>query len=311
MAAENIAGDKLQAEGLLRGYNLIGCDVLNIGGYDLAAGMEFLKSLSEKSKITFISANLVDENNRPYFNGYKIIEKNGIKIGVVGITNHVPDHVKNVKALPYVDAAKQVIDKLKSQVKYVVLLANLNSNDSKNLTNEFPEVDYIFLSRDTQRTRQEQGQNEQGPFVYSSGDQGKFLTMVKIDIKNHKKPLINITEANSRVSSLKSRLNRLQEKEPQKKLEEIYSDQPNVLSLITDYRQQLLKYETILKEAVNTTNFESIPMDKNIGEDPEILKFVDETLASCNALRKKPIKADGLLTPTSGQVTKKTLDINK
>jgi 2',3'-cyclic-nucleotide 2'-phosphodiesterase (5'-nucleotidase family) len=49
---------KYQAKAFLEGYEKIGCDALNIGEYDLAAGYNFLKSLEENSKIPFISANL-------------------------------------------------------------------------------------------------------------------------------------------------------------------------------------------------------------------------------------------------------------
>ena len=45
LAAGNVVGDKKQAEGLLIGYETVGCDVLNVGGFDLAAGLDFLTSL--------------------------------------------------------------------------------------------------------------------------------------------------------------------------------------------------------------------------------------------------------------------------
>ena len=37
LAPQNAEGDKKQAEGILQGYEKIGCDALNIGGFDLAA----------------------------------------------------------------------------------------------------------------------------------------------------------------------------------------------------------------------------------------------------------------------------------
>jgi hypothetical protein len=60
-----------------------------------------------------------------------------------------------------------------------------------------------------------------------------------------------------------------------------------VLKLATDYREQLVKYESIMANAINTTKFQSIPLSKSVGEDSELLAFVDETLATCSALRKK------------------------
>ena len=42
---ESLPGVKYKAKAFLEGYEKIGCDALNIGEYDLAAGYKFLKSL--------------------------------------------------------------------------------------------------------------------------------------------------------------------------------------------------------------------------------------------------------------------------
>jgi 2',3'-cyclic-nucleotide 2'-phosphodiesterase (5'-nucleotidase family) len=59
----NLPNAKYKAKAFLEGYEKIGCDALNIGEYDLAAGYDFLKSLEQNSTIPFISANLKDEIN--------------------------------------------------------------------------------------------------------------------------------------------------------------------------------------------------------------------------------------------------------
>ena len=310
LAAPNAVADKKQAEGLLTGYETVGCDVFNVGGFDLAAGLEFLQSLKESTSIPFISSNLTHENGDLIFNSHHILEQNGFKIGVVGVTNNVPDHINDVKKLPYAESAIQVIDEIRSQVDFVVLLANIKRKNAKTFAEDIPNADYIFLSRDTQRTRPEKTQSENGPYVYASGNQGKFLTMVEIDVNDPSHPITNITEANGRITAINRRIEKLQNKDPGKPLEEIYADKPNVLKLITDYNQQLIKYETIMNDAVNTTIYESIPMDKKVGENDELLAFVDETLATCNALRKKKVKDTGLIKTKKSPILKETLNIN-
>ncbi len=118
---------------------------------------------------------------------------------------------------------------------------------------------------------------------------------------------MDISAAEGKIKSITKRLKKLQDKDPEKSLEEIYADKPNVLKLVEDYRQQLVKYETIMADAVNTTKYESVALSKKVGEDSELLTFVDETLASCNALRKKPIKASKsiITTPKKGPFKKK------
>jgi len=310
LAAPSITADKKQAEGLLKGYESVGCDVLNVGGFDLAAGLEFLLSLQEKTSIPFISSNLTDENGELLFPSHSILEQNGFKIGVVGVSNNIPDHITRVKKLPYAETAKETIESIRPEVDFVVLLANVKRKNSNTIAADIPNADYIFLSRDTQRTRPEKAQVENGPYVYSSGNQGKFLTMVEIKVNDTSQPITNITEANGKILALNKRIEKLQKKDPSKTLKDIYSDKPNVLKLITDYNQQLIKYETIMNNAVNTIIYESIPLGKKIGENDEILAFVDETLASCNALRPKKMSDSGTIKTKKSPIRKETLKIN-
>ena len=45
---------------ILDGYEKIGCDAINVGHYELAAGLPFLKEMDTECDIPFISANLRD-----------------------------------------------------------------------------------------------------------------------------------------------------------------------------------------------------------------------------------------------------------
>ena len=306
LANRNAEGDKLQAKGLLQGYETIGCDALNVGGFDLAAGKDFLMSLAEGSSIPFISANLTDTENNLLFPPFTIVENNGFKVGVTGVSDLIPDHIKDVKKRPYIEAANNVIAEMKSQVDFVVLLANVHRKHVKGIAQQIPDADYIFISRDTQRTRPEIKQEEGGPYVYSSGNQGKYLTVIEIALNDPSQPIMDISAAKGKISNISKRLKKLQEKDPDRTIEEIYADKPNVLKLVTDYREQLVKYESIMANAINTTKFQSIPLSKSVGEDSELLAFVDETLATCSALRKKPIKAaKNIIKPKAGPIKKK------
>lgn len=310
LANQNADGDKLQAKGLLQGYEKIGCDALNVGGFDLAAGKEFLMSLSERSSIPFISANLTDTNDNLLFPTQVIIERSGFKIGVTGFSDLIPQHIDDVKKRPYVESVNKVIAEMKSAVDYVVLLANVKRKKVNGLVANFPDADYIFISRDTQRTRPTIKQVDGGPYVYSSGVQGKYLTMVNISLADVSQPIVDISTATGKITSINQRLEKLQKKDPVRTIEEMYADKPNVLKLVSDYRQQLVKYETIMADAINTTQYESIPLSKAVGEDAELLAFVDETLATCSALRKKNIKlSKNIIKPKSGPL-KKTISIN-
>ena len=61
----NIKSEKHRCETMLDGYGKIGCDGLNIGKYELLAGVSYLKNLRDKyPKIPFLSANIRDKNTK-------------------------------------------------------------------------------------------------------------------------------------------------------------------------------------------------------------------------------------------------------
>ncbi len=307
LAANNVEADKLQAKALMEGYEKIGCDALNIGSFDLATGIDFVHTLKEEVSFPFISANLTDASDQLLFPPYTIVEKNGFKIGITGVTNQIPGHITDIKKRPYKEAGNSMITELKQKVNYVVLLANIQNIQTKTIAMDFPDADYIFLSHDTKKTRPTSKQAENGPYVYGSGVQGKYLTVVEMNLKNAVDPLVDISTPKEKLSSMNRRLNKFQKKDPTKSPEEIYADKPNVLKLIKDYRQQIDKYEAIMANAVNTTRFTIIPLNKKVGEDPDLVAFVNETLATCKSLRKEPFKVSkNLVKPKTGPFKKKT-----
>ena len=68
----------LKSQYILKAYNQIGLDVLNIGEKDLIFGIDAITELKEKSSFPFISANILNKNgNIPIFEPYVIKEISG------------------------------------------------------------------------------------------------------------------------------------------------------------------------------------------------------------------------------------------
>ncbi len=82
--------EKLKSKYMLDSLNTLPYNVMNVTVDDLGIGLDFLKNYRDKSKIYFVSANIVDPEGKEIFKPYKIIEvpmgKEKIKIGVIGIT---------------------------------------------------------------------------------------------------------------------------------------------------------------------------------------------------------------------------------
>ena len=55
---DNLKSEEFRSNAIIEGYNKIGCDAINVGKYELLNGLAFLKDISKKTDIPFLSANL-------------------------------------------------------------------------------------------------------------------------------------------------------------------------------------------------------------------------------------------------------------
>ena len=284
----NHESELFRASAILQGYETIGCDAINIVHYEMLGGLPFLKEMDTQFEIPFVSANLRDAiTNELLFDPYVIKNKNGLEIGIIGVTNKVPDTSKTILADNYIEAGQHYIQEIKNKVDVIVMLVNSDRQTYSDLPEKFAEADFIVTSGSTNMTRPNTPQKVGGPFLYSCGKQGKFLSVLNVDIKDAKKQFVDISSHESNIKSMNKRLARLQKKDPDKPLKEIYAQQANVLKLINQYESDLNISKAAIKSAANSLKFETIALNKKIQDNKELLSFVDESLATCNSLIPK------------------------
>ncbi|MFW5706414.1 MAG: bifunctional metallophosphatase/5'-nucleotidase [Bacteroidota bacterium] len=73
--------------------NYIGFDAASVGNHDIEAGSDVYNQLKNEFRFPWLAANILDQKTgKPYFKPYQIIEKDGVKIAVLGlITSSVPN----------------------------------------------------------------------------------------------------------------------------------------------------------------------------------------------------------------------------
>ena len=271
---------------MLMGYEKIGCDAINVGHYELAAGLTFLLESSSSTKIPYISANLKSsKTNKHLFDPYVIINRNELSVGVIGLTNVLPENKRDIKADDYIETGNTMIDKIKDRVDIVVMLINTSQKDQKLLTKVFSEADIIYTSGSTLLTRPMMKQLDNGPSLFSTGREGRYINVTELELKNDHDPIINVSylEANKKYNQRK--LERLQDADPERKLEEIYKDQENILKMIEESRKKIKQSKDLLKNPVNTLYIKNVPMDSNVSDDEKMLEFVNQSLSICNSLK--------------------------
>ena len=290
--ATNKNSEIFRANAILEGYQKVGCDAINVGHYEVLNGLSFLREMEKTTDIPFISSNLKDsKSDELLFDPYIIFERGELKIGVIGATDLIPDTMKTIQSSDFIESCNRFAKELKDKVDIVVALVNASRSTQNGLPEKMPNVDFIITSGNTSMSRTNSPQKENGPFLYSCGKQGKYFLTLTLDIKEKGVSFVDVSAEEKKVKSVQKRFDRLQKKDPDKKLEEIYADQENVLNLIKKYREDLKISEEVIASAINTLQYQTNPLNNKVGDDAELLAFVTSSVKTCDALapKKKPI----------------------
>ena len=239
----NQESEKYRAEVILTGYEKIGCDAINIGDYEFALGLDFFLDKASKTELPFISANILSsKTGERLFPANQIIQRGDLSVGIIGLFAKAMSNT-DVQVKDYLSEGQAQIQSLKGEVDVIVLLINGDQKDYGKYPDEFPDADFIFVSGSTRRTKPSQPQKENGPYLYSPGKQGKYMMVLDLNIKENEISMVDVSAYEEKIKSMNRRFERLQKKDPEKSLDELYADLPNVMKLIAQYRKDMIEAE--------------------------------------------------------------------
>jgi hypothetical protein len=131
---------------------MIEYDALNIGGYDLSLGIDYLISKTSNSKAPFLSANLYNRHGQRLFAPTVLKEVGGYKVGVIGLTDpklkldKIPAGHKLVAADPIKEAQKLVPLLKKEGAQFIVVLTDMKGGSLRKLARKCSSIDIIISS---------------------------------------------------------------------------------------------------------------------------------------------------------------------
>jgi 5'-nucleotidase/UDP-sugar diphosphatase len=151
--ASGVEMDGVQGGAFVKAWSAIGWDGWVIGNHDFDAGLANARGMVKLVKAPMICANLFKAGtNEPLFEGcapYKIFERAGLKIGVIGIAP--PDlarltsaeTIAGIKVVAAAEAAKPLAEKLEKECDLVVALTHEGDDFDRELAKAVPQLDLI------------------------------------------------------------------------------------------------------------------------------------------------------------------------
>lgn len=143
-----------RAEVVLKIYEKIGYDAVNLGDIDIGLGIDYLRKLRDQTRISFLSANLKErKTGKPPFNPYLIKEVEGIRIGIIGLlTPSLPSHFQKEMTEYFIDDPVKVVTDLKKSslldCHYLFALAHLTPSEIEFFAKRVPEISLIIGGQD-------------------------------------------------------------------------------------------------------------------------------------------------------------------
>ncbi|WP_141335876.1 5'-nucleotidase C-terminal domain-containing protein [Paenibacillus sp. tmac-D7] len=170
---ESVKGDKIVAFGgdlgggtlfggifkgfpMVEAFNRFPIDVANFGQHDFDAGSANTLELIKASNFTWISSNLIGKDGKSFGHvpSYQVYEKQGIRIGVIGLTSAMQTTTQDedVKQSDVIESAKTVVDQLKREQHpdLIVALTQEPVQDDKLLMQAIPDIRVVFTEEEAE-----------------------------------------------------------------------------------------------------------------------------------------------------------------
>jgi len=123
-------GEFSKGRAVIEFMNRMGYDAMTVGNHDLDKGPDFFRDLARQADFPVLGANLVDSATGrlpDYLKPYVVLERGGLKIGIIGITLQslrqvqTPENMKGLDILPEIATARQWLDSLRAQQVDIVI----------------------------------------------------------------------------------------------------------------------------------------------------------------------------------------------
>lgn len=143
---------------MVLGMNRMKYDVWEMGNHEFNFGLDVLKHVTNQFEGKVLAGNIYNDDGTRYMDGYTIIERDGIKIGIIGMDTPMikefekPYNIKGIEFRDPVKETKKIIKELDGKVDAMIGVMHMgvdNENEIPNtgvrdIANQCPELTAII-----------------------------------------------------------------------------------------------------------------------------------------------------------------------
>lgn len=172
----------MKSEYIVKCYNTMGCEALNIGQTDLLLGLDALQQLQNQALFPFVSSNIFHRaTGKPVFKQSIIHQVDGLKVAILGVCPPDTPHAESIVIADPADAVREALKTIESKSDMTILLSTCGMETDKKLAALFPAL-RIIVSGNT-GTESPTGTMPALSAVVSVKKQGQHLGRLDVAVK--------------------------------------------------------------------------------------------------------------------------------
>lgn len=137
--------EKRKLQYILKAYSVMHYDAIAPGEMDFNLGLKYLMDETGQNLLPFISASLFShESTSLLFSPYTIKDIDGVKIGVLSLTDGTDRNIESVTVSSQTSRIKAYLDYLKSKTDIIIIVSHADLATDKILIEKYPQVSLII-----------------------------------------------------------------------------------------------------------------------------------------------------------------------
>ncbi|MBN2108558.1 MAG: hypothetical protein JW832_14125 [Deltaproteobacteria bacterium] len=169
----------LKAEYILKAYNAMGCDALNVTDGDLIMGLDALAGLRGKALFPFVSSNiLARDGGRHLFEPVVFKKAAGISVAVLGLCPQDGVFMPDVRIEDPAVAVRKMAAAVRGKSDFLIVLSGLGLERDRELARQVPGINLIISARAERLL--EKPVMENGTAIVQAYNRGQYLGSVEV-----------------------------------------------------------------------------------------------------------------------------------
>lgn len=277
---------KEKAKGIGEIYKALGYDLINVGPYDLAGGLDFIQEINTTP---LLSSSFRFDDERFVFTPYTFFQNKNKKIAVIGISERASNYQGEIRHIDWKETLSSCFEKIGDQADFVILLSSYPYKTNREIAKLYPKIRLIISSSIATNSLHPQIVNN--AILTQTGKKGKYLG--KITITNFTYPYKTRPSGISLESLERQHYSTLHsiEKIREKKGQEFENTRKILQDKLKNIEDQLAEAQSLKEMDDSSLNaqfsYEHIALSANIQPDQSIQHLINEIKHHLQIMEKK------------------------